>query len=140
MLPEQEGAPMFSADLSTRDCGGQAVVMLGGELDVMDAATVAATLSAGAAGGSVVIVDLARLKFVDASGPGALMLAREHARAVGGELLLAAPQRQALLVPTATRLADVLPVHACVEDAARIAEQSRAAAPVTARAALPAVI
>jgi hypothetical protein len=28
----------------------------------------------------VVIVDLARLKFVDASGPGALMLAREHAR------------------------------------------------------------
>ena len=37
---------MFSADLSTRDCGGQAVVMLSGELDVMDAATVAATLSA----------------------------------------------------------------------------------------------
>ena len=36
---------MFSADLSTRDCGGQAVVMLSGELDVMDAATVAATLS-----------------------------------------------------------------------------------------------
>ena len=131
---------MFSADLSTRDCGGQAVVMLSGELDIMDAATVAATLSAIAAGGSMVIVDLARLRFLDASGLTALMLAREHARAGGGELLLAAPQRQALLVLTAARLADVLPVYACVEDAARIAEQSQAAAPVTARAALPAVI
>lgn len=140
MLPEQEGAPMFSADLSTRDCGGQAVVMLSGELDVMDAATVAAALSVIAAGGSVVIVDLAGLRFLDASGLAALMLAREHARAAGGKLLLAAPQRQALLVLTAAGLADVLPVHACVEDAARIAEQSRAGAPVTARPALPAVI
>lgn len=131
---------MFSADLSTRDCGGQAVVMLSGELDVMDAATVAAALSAIAAGGSVVIVDLAGLSFLDASGLAALMLAREHARAAGGKLLLAAPQRQALLVLTAAGLADVLPVHACVEDAARIAEQSRAGAPVTARPALPAVI
>ena len=130
---------MFSADLSTRDCGGQAVVMLSGELDVMDAATVAAALSAIAAGGSVVIVDLAGLRFLDASGLAALMLAREHARAAGGKLLLAAPQRQALLVLTAARLANVLPVHACVEDAARIAEQTRAAAPVTARPALPAV-
>jgi anti-sigma B factor antagonist len=131
---------MFSADSSTRDCGGQAVMMLGGERDVMDAATVAAMLSAGAAGGSVVIVDLPRLTFLGASGLAALMLAREHARAAGGELLLAAPRRQALLVLTATRLADVLPVHACVDDAARMAEQSRAAAPVTARAGLPAVI
>ncbi len=131
---------MFSADLSTRDCGGQAVVMLSGELDVMDAATVAAALSAIAAGGSVVIVDLAGLSFLDASGLAALMLAREHARAAGGKHLLAAPQRQALLVLTAAGLADVLPVHACVEDAARIAEQSRAGAPVTARPALPAVI
>jgi len=140
LLPEQEGAPMFSADLSTRDCGGQTVVMLGGELDVMDAATVAATRSASAAGGSVVIVDLARLKFLDASGLAALMLAREDARAAGGGLLLAAPQRQALLVLPATRLADVLPVRGCVEDAARIAERSRAATPVTARAVLPAAI
>ena len=59
---------MFSADLSTRDCGGQAVVMLSGELDVMDAATVAATLSAIAAGGSVVIVDLAGLSFLTPAG------------------------------------------------------------------------
>ena len=110
---------MFSADLSTRDCGGQAVVMLSGEPDVMDAATVAATASAIAASGSVVTVDLARRKLLDASGLTALMLAREHARAAVGELLLAAPQRLALLVLTAARLADVLPVHACVEDAAR---------------------
>jgi anti-anti-sigma factor len=77
--------------------------MLSGELDVMAAATVAATLYAIAAGGSVVIVDLAGLRFLAASGLAALMLAR--ARAAGGELLLAAPQRQALLVLTAARLA-----------------------------------
>ncbi len=111
--------------------------MLSGELDVMAAAT---TLAAIAAGGSVVIADLAGLKFLDASGLAALTLGREHLRAAGGELLLAALQRQALLVLTAARLAGVLPVHARMEDAARIAEQSRAAAPVTARPALPAVI
>ena len=43
--------------------------MLSGELDVMDAATVAATLYATAAGGSVVFVDLAGLKFLDAARP-----------------------------------------------------------------------
>ena len=105
---------MFSSDLSTRECGGQAVVMLGGELDIMDAATVAATLSAIAAGGSLVIVDLARLKFLNASGLAAPVLACEHGRAAGAELLLAAPQRQALQVLIATRLADVLPIRACV--------------------------
>ncbi len=131
---------MFSADLSTRERAGQAVVMLSGELDIMDAATVAATFSVNAAGGSVVLVDLARLKFLNASGFAALVLACEHGRAAGAEFLLAAPQRQALLVLIATRLADVLPIHGCVDDAARIAEQSRAAAPVPARAGLRAVI
>ncbi len=140
MLPEQKGATMFSADLSTRECGGQAVVMLGGQLDIMDAATVPATLSAIAAGGSLVLVDLAHLKFLNASGLAALVLACEHGRAAGAELLLAAPQRQAPLVLIATRLADVLPIRARMDDAARIAEQSRAAAPVPARAGLRAVI
>ena len=64
---------------------------------------------------------------------------REHAgHAVvtpGGEFLLAAPQRQVLLVLSVTRLVNVPPVHACVEDAARAAEDFRADAPVTARPA-----
>ena len=135
MLPEQEGMLMFSADLSTREYAGHAVVTLGGELDVMDAESAAVALSAIAARERMVIVDLAGLKFLDASGLAALMRARKHARAAGGELLLAAPQRPVLLVLSVTRLVDVPPVHACLEDAARAAEEFRAGAPVTTRPA-----
>ena len=61
---------MFSADLSTREYAGHAVVTLGGELDVMDAESAAVALSAIAARERMVIVDLAGLKFLDASGLG----------------------------------------------------------------------
>ena len=135
MLPEQEGTLMFSADLSTREYAGHAVVTLGGELDVMDAESAAEALSAIAARERMVIVDLAGLKFLDATGLAALMRARKHARTAGGELLLAAPQRPVLLVLSATRLVDVPPVHACLEDAARAAKEFRTDAPVTARPA-----
>ncbi len=37
---------MFSTDLGTCECGGRAVVMLHGELDVMDAASAAVAISA----------------------------------------------------------------------------------------------
>jgi hypothetical protein len=40
-----------------------------------------------------VIVDLAELEFIDASGVAALLRGRKHARNAGGDLLLAAPQR-----------------------------------------------
>ena len=126
---------MFSADLSTREYAGHAVVTLGGELDVMDAESAAEALSVIAARERIVIVDLAGLKFLDASGLAALMRARKHARTAGGELLLAAPQRPVLLVLSVTRLVDVPPVHTCLEDAAKAAEEFRADAPVTARPA-----
>ena len=42
MLLEQEGAPMFSVDLSTSESGGHVVVALRGELDIAGAAGVAA--------------------------------------------------------------------------------------------------
>jgi hypothetical protein len=46
----------------------------------------------------------------------------------GGDLLLAAPQQQVLRVLTLTRLIDVFPVHASVDEAARTAGLSRRAA------------
>ncbi len=46
MLLKQEGAPMFSVDLSTSEFSGHIVVALGGELDLVDAAGVAAALVA----------------------------------------------------------------------------------------------
>ena len=41
LLLKQEGAAMFSVDLRTREGDGHVVVVLGGELDVVDAAAVA---------------------------------------------------------------------------------------------------
>jgi anti-sigma B factor antagonist len=104
---------MFSMDLTTPGCGSSAVVALRGELDVAGAATVAAQLTAASARGQVLIVDLAGLDFIDSSGIAALARARAHARRAGGDLLLAAPQRQVLRVLAITRLADVFGVHAC---------------------------
>jgi hypothetical protein len=59
----------------------------------------------------------------------ALARARTHARLAGGDLLLAAPQRQVLRFLAVTRLIDVFGVHAC---AAGHAEPSRTPAPETA--------
>jgi anti-sigma B factor antagonist len=64
---------VFSTDLSTRSRDGRAVVALRGELDLVDAAAVAAALSAVAARQPRIIVDLAGLEFTDSSGMGALV-------------------------------------------------------------------
>jgi anti-sigma B factor antagonist len=120
-------------DLITRECNGQVVVSLRGELDVAEAASVAAALAQVAACTRQVIVDLEGLEFIDSSGLAALVRARKHARLAGGDLLLAAPQRQVLRVLAITRLTDIFSVHACVEDAAGSPGRSAtAAAPASA--------
>jgi anti-sigma B factor antagonist len=130
---------MFSVDLSTRECDGRVIASLRGELDVADAASVAAALIAVAASHREIIIDLAGLEFIDSSGLAALVRVRKHARHAGGDLLLAAPQRQVLQVLTLTRLTEVFAVHACVAEAVGSAERSRAAAPAPA-ATRPAVL
>jgi anti-sigma B factor antagonist len=71
---------MVSMKLTTRESGGRAVVVLRGELDVAEAASVAAALAAVAARAPQVVVDLAGLAFIDSSGVAALVLARVQAR------------------------------------------------------------
>jgi anti-sigma B factor antagonist len=109
---------MFSVDLSTRECGSHMVVTLRGELDIADAAAVAAALAAVAAREPQIIVDLSDLEFIDSCGVAALARGRKHARHAGGDLLLAAPRQLVLRVLTVTRLADDFGVHATVEKAA----------------------
>jgi anti-anti-sigma factor len=87
---------MSSTYLSTRKCDGHIVVVLHGELDLANAADVAAALGAAAARAPEVIVDLASLEFIDASGVAALAHGRGQARRAGGDLLLAAPRPQTL--------------------------------------------
>src|SRR5580704_13049192 len=120
---------MFNVDLSTRDCDGHVIVVLRGELDVADAAGVAGALAVVAARAPKIIVDLAGLEFIDSSGVAALARGRKLARHAGGDLLLAAPQRGVLRVLTLTRLIDVFPVHASVDEAAGHARRTAAAAP-----------
>jgi anti-sigma B factor antagonist len=122
---------MFSAEWSTGGSGGQAVVALRGELDVVDAASRAAALMAAVVREPVIFADLAALEFIDSSGAAALVLACKQARRAGGDLLLAGPQDQVLRFLTVSGLADVFPVLASVENAARNAGYSRQA-PVTA--------
>jgi anti-sigma B factor antagonist len=128
LLQTQEGAPMVSLNLSSRERDGKAVVALRGELDVADAASVAAALVAVAARAPEIIVDLAGLEFIDSSGLAALVLARVQARRAGGDLLLAAPHDQVLRVLAVTRLAEVFSVHVSVDEAAGSAGRSRRAA------------
>ena len=71
-----------------------------------------------------IVVDLAGLEFIDSSGVAALARGRRHARHAGGDLLLAAPRQQVLRVLTLTRLIDVFPVHASVEEAASSARRA----------------
>ena len=72
LLPEQEGALMAAAGLSTREYGGHVVVALDGELDVAGVESVMAVLAAAVARDLRIIVDLAALEFIDCCALGAL--------------------------------------------------------------------
>jgi anti-sigma B factor antagonist len=127
----REGALMLDMDPGSGECGGYAVVALRGELDLMDAEAVAAGLGAVAVREPRIIVNLAGLEFIDASGIAALVRGRRHARNAGGDLLLAAPQRQVRRVLAIIWERDGFAVHASVAEAAASAEASRqAVAPI----------
>jgi anti-sigma B factor antagonist len=116
---------MFSMDPGSRNCGGHVVVALHGELDVIDAADVAAALETVAGRGPRIIVDLAGLEFIDCAGLAALARGREHARLAGGNLVLAAPHERILRILAIIGPAHGLSVHASVEEAAASSEDPR---------------
>jgi anti-sigma B factor antagonist len=119
---------MFSTVMSTSSYDGYTVVALRGELDVADAAAVAAGIARIAACEPGIIVDLAGLSFIDCSGVAALEHAREQARQAGGGLVLAAPHRNVTRVLAILRLPDAFSVYATTEEAAREAGHIRAGA------------
>jgi anti-sigma B factor antagonist len=134
LLLKQEGAPMFSVDLSTRKCDGHVVVGLRGELDIADAVGVAAALEAVAVRNPEIIVDLAGLDFIDSNGVAALARGREQARHAGGDLVLAAPRQQVLRLLSVTPQIGVFHIHASVGEAAsRTGRSQPSAAPTAGR-------
>lgn len=109
---------MFSVNLTIRRYDGYAVVALGGQLDLADAAVVAAELTALAAREAEIIVDLAGLEFIESSGVAALARGRRQARRAGGDLILAAPRRNVVRVLALINLAEAFSIYATVGEAA----------------------
>jgi anti-sigma B factor antagonist len=103
------------------------VVVLRGELDLTDATQFARALSAAAASGSRVIVDLAGLAYMDCSGLSLLVSACGQARRAGGDLVLAAPRRPVARLLSLTEVTGLLPVYASA--AAAASGDGRAPAP-----------
>jgi anti-sigma B factor antagonist len=121
---------MFNVELSIGSSGGHAVVALSGELDLADAPDLASHLiTAVAACGPSIIVDLAGLAFIDSCGLGVLVRVLNWTRESGGDTALAAPQQQVRWVLGVTGLIDVFPVYPSVEQAA---SGTRPAQPVSA--------
>ena len=118
---------MFSMELGSSESCDHVIVAVRGELDLMDAAAVAAALGVVAAREPRIIVDLAGLQFIDASGVAALSRGRRHARNPGGDLLLAAPQRLVRRVLAIIWEDDGGAVHASVAAAVASARASRQA-------------
>jgi anti-sigma B factor antagonist len=116
---------MVTVGLSTREYGGHVIVALHGELDIVDAVSVTAALTAAAAGNPRIIIDLATLEYIDCSALGALGRVRAQARQAGGDLLLAAPRGPVRRLLTLTGLIGVFSVHASVEQAVQAADGSR---------------
>jgi anti-sigma B factor antagonist len=109
---------MFRMDLGSGERGGHVVVALRGELDLLFAPAVATALEDLAASQPRIIVNLAGLEFIDVNGMAALARGRRRARRAGGDLLLAAPQRQVRRVLTIIGQADGFALHASVAEAA----------------------
>jgi anti-sigma B factor antagonist len=109
---------MLSVDVTVRHAGGQAVVTLRGELDLASTPALATHLTAAAACGPSVIVDLAGLEYIGYSGLGVLVRIGKWLRAGGGDLSLAAPQPQVRKILVITGLIDVFAVYPTVDAAA----------------------
>jgi anti-sigma B factor antagonist len=101
-------------------------VALCGELDKTHAAWLARALSAAAAPGSRVIVDLEELAFIDCSGLSAIISAWKQARQEDGDLRLAAPRQLVLRLLSLTGVTGLLQVLASVDQAANGRGRSQA--------------
>jgi anti-anti-sigma factor len=103
----------FRAVVARQAPGGRArriIVQVKGEVDVATSArladTIARAMERAAEGKVELVIDLARLSFIDVSGLNVLVLAARRARAGGGTLVLRSPSRHV------RRLLDVLRLDA----------------------------
>jgi anti-sigma B factor antagonist len=99
------------------------IVSIAGEIDLDTAPTLREELLRVLSNGPLhLILDMAKVSFLDSSGLGVLVGTLRRARMLGGTVSIAAPIRQVLEVLEITGLDAVFPVHDTVDDA--VAAQS----------------
>ncbi len=108
---------MHDTRVGSSGCIGYVVVALGGELDATNTAGTARILQAAVAPRLRIIVDLAKVTFMDCGSVRELLSARTQAQQAGGALLLAAPQPIVRRLLCLLGLIGLLPVFASVEEA-----------------------
>lgn len=109
---------MPSMNVVSSPCPDCVIVALSGDLDIASATGLAGSLSAVTAPGSLVILDLAELAFIDCGALRTLAAARMQALAAGGDLLLADPRPPVRRILSLIDLSGLLPVFASVTEAA----------------------
>jgi anti-anti-sigma factor len=87
---------MPGVELSTSARAGHVALALRGELEITGATDAEAAVTALVAPGRSLIIDLPALDFIDCSSLSALLRVHMLARCAGGDVVLAAPQREAL--------------------------------------------
>jgi anti-sigma B factor antagonist len=104
--------------LSTRTVAGYRVLEVGGEIDVYTAPQLREHLIALVEGGDRrVVVDLARVEFLDSTGLGVLVGALRRLRGVDGELTLVCAQERLLKIFRITGLDRVFTLYESVDAA-----------------------
>ena len=103
--------------------GRSAVVRAGGEIDTRTAHRLHEAVTEAAGLASHVVIDLAQVTFVDSSGLGALIAARNTAREGRGSLSLVSPPPVVRRLLGSTRLHDVFAIYDSLDEAVNATEQ-----------------
>lgn len=99
-------------EVRVRQEGGADIVEIAGEVDLFSSPEVRkALLSLAKKGSPVIIVDLARVSYMDSSGLATLIEGLQMTGAHKGKFKLAGPREEVLEVFELTRLVDVFEIH-----------------------------
>ena len=108
---------MIEFETTSAETGATVVAPIG-RLDMVAAPELRTIVTDAVAGGSNrLVVDLARTQFLDSSGLGALIAGLKTTRQAGGDLRIACPNEQVLLVLELTQMNTVLRPYPTVEAA-----------------------
>ncbi|PIW27937.1 MAG: anti-sigma factor antagonist [Rhodospirillales bacterium CG15_BIG_FIL_POST_REV_8_21_14_020_66_15] len=100
-----------------KDAGGAVVIALEGDIDLQTSPKAREALLAAVGRGKPVVVDLAKVSYIDSSGVASLVEALQTAKKGGQTLALAAVSEGAMRVLKLARLDAVFTIHANVDDA-----------------------